>query len=454
MRMRVIHVVAIKCMTMAAFRPLVALLLLFLAAVVGAGRVKHAPLDREDDDFAEFDFDAEEEWDDGITVEEVIEEEGEEEDDEDMSVEDEEGGEGGEFEGIDDDEFEAGKSTPPLSKIHLSESAVRLQPVWLAYIGEILIGVSLLLYFINYMSGRSKNASLAQAWLDRHAGVLRSNFALVGEVQEEEGEGEEEEEEGEGDGKLIKESDDVYTVWASGRINCDNFLAQLKLLQRQDLLSLLLSFIWPKEDLVTIVMQLGEGDMDSIIMAIGQKKTLTKMQQEYEDLNRYCTPPRPAKRLGLDSDLQIVCEAPEVAQAVLNQQIVTFLNRYAHLLQSLHVSNEYTGFLPDADDSAEVTVIRKPQNRLEMTFKLGGIDDGDDIVRFALTLLDHVKTTRLTKEAKEKAQKNRNRVAQDKEKLQHQQRQEAAQARREDKKRMEKEKMMLEEDPEKARKWE
>ena len=57
----------------------------------------------------------------GITVEEVIEEEGEEEDDEDMSVEDEEGGEGGEFEGIDDDEFEAGKSTPPLSKIHLSE---------------------------------------------------------------------------------------------------------------------------------------------------------------------------------------------------------------------------------------------------------------------------------------------------------------------------------------------
>ena len=56
--------------------------------------------------------------------------------------------------------------------------------------------------------------------------MLRSNFALVGEVQEEEEE--EEEEEGEGDGKLIKESDDVYTVWASGRINCDNFLAQLK----------------------------------------------------------------------------------------------------------------------------------------------------------------------------------------------------------------------------------
>ena len=57
--------------------------------------------------------------------------------------------------------------------------------------------------------------------------MLRGNFALVGEVKEEEGEGEEEEEI-EGDGKLIKESDDVYTVWASGRINCENFLAQIK----------------------------------------------------------------------------------------------------------------------------------------------------------------------------------------------------------------------------------
>ena len=63
--------------------------------------------------------------------------------------------------------------------------------------------------------------------------VLRNNFALVGEVKEGEGEREEGEEgewvsEGEGDGKLIKESDSVYSVWASGRVNCEGFLAQIK----------------------------------------------------------------------------------------------------------------------------------------------------------------------------------------------------------------------------------
>ena len=54
-------------------------------------------------------------------MEEVIEEGEEEEEDEDMSVEDEGEEEGGDFEGVDEDEFETGKSTPPLSKIHLSE---------------------------------------------------------------------------------------------------------------------------------------------------------------------------------------------------------------------------------------------------------------------------------------------------------------------------------------------
>ena len=61
--------------------------------------------------------------------------------------------------------------------------------------------------------------------------MLRSNFAFVGDSGEA-GEEEEEEEEGErdeeGDGKLIKESDDTYTIWASGRINCESFLAQIK----------------------------------------------------------------------------------------------------------------------------------------------------------------------------------------------------------------------------------
>ena len=115
--------------------------------------------------------------------------------------------------------------------------------------------------------------------------VLRANFALVGEMKEDEDEDIDDEEDegegrerGEGDGKLIKESDDTYTVWASGRVHCEGFQAQIRvynththththtlhhvsnnflmmsfcfqMLRRQDLLSILLSFIWPQEDSV------------------------------------------------------------------------------------------------------------------------------------------------------------------------------------------------------------
>ena len=58
-----------------------------------------------------------------------------------------------------------------------------------------------------------------------------------------------------------------------------------------------------------------------------------------------------------------------MAQTVLNQQVVAFLNKYASSLDSLHVSNMYTGYLPDGEESSDVVVVKKPQNRLQMTFK-------------------------------------------------------------------------------------
>lgn len=57
-------------------------------------------------------------------------------------------------------------------------------------------------------------------------------------------------------------------------------------------------------------------------------------------------------------------------------------------------------------------------------------------------------------QAKQKAEKNRQRVEEAFLKTTHAQRQEAAQARREEKRRAEKERMMNEEDPDKQRKWE
>ncbi len=86
-------------------------------------------------------------------------------------------------------------------------------------------------------------------------------------------------------------------------VDCVDFLPQLQ--KRHDLLSVLMSLFKAQPDTVvccqlylpmhtpyatpppqTVVFQLSEGDMDSFVFAIGQKKAIQRMHKEYEDLVR------------------------------------------------------------------------------------------------------------------------------------------------------------------------
>uniref|UniRef100_A0A8C2UVS3 PAT complex subunit CCDC47 n=1 Tax=Chinchilla lanigera TaxID=34839 RepID=A0A8C2UVS3_CHILA len=76
------------------------------------------------------------------------------------------------------------------------------------------------------------------------------------------------------------------------------------------------------------------------------------------------------------------------------------------------------------------------------------------LMNMVIYSIDKAKKFRLNREGKQKADKNRARVEENFLKLTHVQRQEAAQSRREEKKRAEKERIMNEEDPEKQRRLE
>lgn len=76
------------------------------------------------------------------------------------------------------------------------------------------------------------------------------------------------------------------------------------------------------------------------------------------------------------------------------------------------------------------------------------------LMQLVFLLLDKIRKMRLSREAKTKAEKNRQKVEEIYLKATHAQRQELAQQKREERKRMEKEKILNEEDPEKQRRWE
>ena len=76
------------------------------------------------------------------------------------------------------------------------------------------------------------------------------------------------------------------------------------------------------------------------------------------------------------------------------------------------------------------------------------------LLQLALHLIDRLRKLHLTKEGRGKSDKNRQKVQESFLKATHAQRQEAAQAKREERRRAEKERMLNEHDPEKQRKWE
>ena len=51
---------------------------------------------------------------------------------------------------------------------------------WDKFYVEMLMIAGIVVYFINFVSGKTRNQKLANAWLNAHKSLLESNFSLVG----------------------------------------------------------------------------------------------------------------------------------------------------------------------------------------------------------------------------------------------------------------------------------
>lgn len=120
---------------------------------------------------------------------------------------------------------------------------IHLRASWSAFYVEIILAAGILIYFINFLTGRSKNSKVATAWFESHRDLLESNFSLVGddgkkEIQEH---------------GLIKETESVFFLWCSGRVVCESMLIELRLWKRHDLVSLISKLFKPVNDQIVSV---------------------------------------------------------------------------------------------------------------------------------------------------------------------------------------------------------
>lgn len=386
---------------------------------------------------------------------------------------------------IDDEEFENPSSTLKPASSAKKEESVNLKIAkvpthlltannWTNYVYELAMLAIILVYLIFFLIGKSKNYRLVNAWYQANRDLLEKNFALVGD----DGQSAEVTPNPE-QGTFIKDSENSYGMWCSGRQGCDGLLIQLKLIKRQDLINgLLMQLVKPQSDqLVFSVEYVNKEDIDSFVFCLTNKKNSTQMFNDYQDLSSFCVEKKPSNSVQsqfaelltpqVGQKYVLLNEIGEVPNLVLDKTVCAFLNKYPDLVEYVLVSDQYVGYKSQTEEqtATESSSLGLPKSKsvLVLAFNVPGrglnttVEDMESMLpalQLALYLIDKVPRIRLSKEAKQKAIKKRKDMSEQFEKLNHKQRQEAAMLRKEEKRRAEKEKIMNESDPEKQKKLE
>ncbi|KAG9128681.1 hypothetical protein Leryth_018330 [Lithospermum erythrorhizon] len=233
----------------------------------------------------------------------------------------------------------------------------------LDYYVEILCVSFLCMFLINYFAGKRENEGLALAWATKFASkdsIFDKNFSLLGI--------------GEGDDSplLLKEGQNTFRFYASGRRFCQGMLATLELKSRHDLISRLYNCVVRCKDEMTIEVFMNDDAMDHVVFALARKKMVKTMQKEVRDLQRFAgLVATPSGRKWVADELAVVAESKEVAGDMITEAVLDQVfgdkafEKIGRLFMSMHFSDHYLGSqrkrlvfkfaIPDIKDMADMT---------------------------------------------------------------------------------------------------
>lgn len=173
------------------------------------------------------------------------------------------------------------------------------------------------MFVINYFTGKRENENLALAWAAKFAtkdSIFEKNFSLLGV--------------GEGDDSplLLKEGQNVFKFYASGRRYCSGLLATMELKSRHDLISKLYNTIVPCKDEISFEVYMNDEAMDHVVFAVAKKKVAKAMQKEVKDLNRFTgglmAAPSGGGKKWVADELGVVSESKEVAGDLITDAVL------------------------------------------------------------------------------------------------------------------------------------
>lgn len=228
---------------------------------------------------------------------------------------------------------------------------------------EIICGVFLIAFMINYFIGKHENENIALAWAAKFAtkgSIFEKNFSLLGIG------------EGEDSPLLLKEGQNVFKFYASGRRYCQGLLATMELKSRHDLISRLFNLVVPCKDEITFEVYMNEEAMDQVVFALAKKKAAKGMQKEVRDLQRFAgLVANPSGRKWVVDELSVISESKEVAGDLITETVLEQVfgdksfEKYGKDFIWMHFSDQHPDkhkkmllfkfALPDANHMADMT---------------------------------------------------------------------------------------------------
>ncbi|KAJ4966097.1 hypothetical protein NE237_017946 [Protea cynaroides] len=275
------------------------------------------------------------------------------------------------FDYWDEDEFEGipiteSAQTPPEATTQSSteeDPKPTKSPAKHRYYTIEIVCISFLICFvINYFIGKRENEKIALAWAAKFAtrdSIFDKNFSLLGT----------------GDGKdtplLLKEGQNVFKFYASGRRFCQGLVATVELQCRHDLISRVYNLIVPCKDEITFEVYMNDDAMDHVVFALAKKKAAKVMQKEVRDLQVYANlVSPPSNRKWVVEDLAVISESKEVAGDLLNETVLDQVfgdkafEKFGKGFISMHFSDQHSVTqrkmllfkfaLPDANHMADM----------------------------------------------------------------------------------------------------
>lgn len=229
---------------------------------------------------------------------------------------------------------------------------------------EIFCVSFLVMFAINYFTGKRENENIALSWAAQFAGkgsIFEKNFSLLGI-----GDG------GDDAPLLLKEGQTTFKFYASGRRYCQGLLATLELKSRHDLIAKIYNMVVPTRDEISFEVYMNDDAMDHVVFAMAKKKAAKAMHKDFMDLQRFATIlSPPTTRKWVADDLAVISESREVASDFITEALIDQVfgdkafEKFGKGLISIHFSDNHTGIhrkvlmfkfvLPAAKNMADIS---------------------------------------------------------------------------------------------------